>query len=66
METMPPMDKSRLIVPRAPRMSDGAKRLHILRNWHAQCLEDRRLDADEWQTYCRLREHAAHLIGFMA
>lgn len=66
MGTLPPMDPARLISRPEPAMSDGAKRLFMLKWWLEECYRDRKLDGDLYTTECRLREQAAHIIGFLA
>lgn len=66
MDTLPPMDPARLISRPEPAMSDAAKRLFMLKWWLEECYLDRKLDGDLYTTECRLREQAAHIIGFLA
>lgn len=65
-DTLPPMEAHRLISRPEPTMSDAAKRLFMLKWWLEECYRDRTLDADAYTTECRLREQAAHIIGFLA
>lgn len=60
------MDPDRIIRAHTPSMSDGAKRLHILRTWFEVCCTDRRYDSETLLTEQSLREQAGHLIGWMA
>jgi hypothetical protein len=66
MDTLPPMAADRLLSRPEPAMSDAAKRLFQLQAWMEICLNDRRLDGEVYVTECRLREQAAHIIGFLA
>lgn len=65
-DKFPPMDPARLISRPDPAMSDAASRLFMLKWWLDECMNDRRLDAEVYTTECRLREQAAHIIGFLA
>ena len=58
-------------------MSESVRRLRMLQSWLAVCTHDRgwsdhraghsqRYDEEAFTTECRLREQAAHIIGFMA
>ncbi len=66
MDTLSPSGERLLIGRPPPCMSDGAKRLHMLRTWLEVCHSDPRHDAEAYLTACRLREQAAALIGYMA
>ncbi len=66
MDTLPPMDPARLISWPDPGLSDAAKRLFQLMAWLEICLNDRKFDAEVYLTECRIREQAAHIIGFLA
>ena len=65
-DTLPPMEARRMISRPEPTMSDAAKRLFMLKWWLEECYRDRNLDADAYTTECRLREQAAHIIGYFA
>lgn len=65
-DKLPPMAALRLISRPEPAMSDAARRLFMLKWWLEECMNDRRLDAEAYTTACRLREQAAHIIGFLA
>ncbi len=60
------MDKNRLISMPEPSMGDAAKRLFKLLAWFEICITDRQLDSEVYVTECRIREQAAHIIGFLA
>nr|WP_319564222.1 hypothetical protein [uncultured Rhodoferax sp.] len=47
-------------------MGDAAKRLFKLLAWFEICITDRQLDSEVYVTECRIREQAAHIIGFLA
>lgn len=66
MDKLPPMAADRLISRPEPAMSDAAKRLFMLKSWLEVCCIDRNHDAEAYTTECRLREQAAHIIGFLA
>lgn len=65
-DKLPPMEAHRLLSMPEPAMSDAAKRLFMLKSWLEVCYNDRRYDADAYTTECRLREQAAHIIGYFA
>lgn len=66
MDGLPPMDPSRMISGPEPSMGDAAIRLFKLLAWFEICLTDRKLDSEVYVTECRIREQAAHIIGFLA
>ena len=66
MDTLPPLDPALLISWPDPGMGDAARRLFQLKDWLEVCFNDRRLDSEVYVTECRLREQAAHIIGFLA
>lgn len=66
MDTLPPMAAHLILSRPEPRMSDAAAHFHMLRIRLQFCLEDRRYDAEVYPTECRLREQAAHIIGYFA
>lgn len=47
-------------------MSDAAIRLFKLKAWFEICINDRKFDSEVYLTECRIREQAAHIIGFLA
>lgn len=61
-----PMAAHRLISRPEPAMSDAAIRLFKLKAWFEICINDRKFDAEVYVTECRIREQAAHIIGFLA
>lgn len=77
MEHLQPIDPRRLLSRPEPSMSESARRLHELKSWLATCTrgghwadtrggDSKRYDEEAFTTECRLREQAAHIIGFMA
>jgi len=65
-DKLPPMPAHRLISRPEPAMSDAAIRLFKLKAWFEICINDRQFDSEVYVTECRIREQAAHIIGFLA
>lgn len=65
-DTLPPMAAPLILSRLEPRMSDAAAHFHMLRMRLEFCLADRRYDDEVYPTECRLREQAAHIIGYFA
>ncbi len=65
-DKLPPMAAHYLISRPEPAMSDAAIRLFKLKAWFEICINDRQFDSEVYVTECRIREQAAHIIGFLA
>lgn len=65
-DRLPPLPASQLISRERSGMSDAAKRLFFLQSWLEVCRCNPALDGEAYLTEYRIREQAAHLIGFGA
>ena len=66
MDKLPPLDEKWILryYRAEPKMSDAALELFRLKRWLEICRNDNWLHSEVYVTECRIREQAAHIIGY--